>query len=55
MEVRQTLANLLERGKVDFSLWIEKDAALDATPINVQLVKNYYQQIKNIATEIRNS
>ena len=52
MEVRQTLANLLERGKVDFSLWIEKDAALDATPINVQLVKNYYQQIKNIATEI---
>ena len=52
MEVRQTLANLLERGKVDFSLWIEKDAALDATPINVQLLKNYYQQIKNIATEI---
>ena len=52
MEVRQTLANLLERGKVDFSPWIEKDAALDATPINVQLVKNYYQQIKNIATEI---
>ena len=52
MEVRQTLANLLERGKVDFSLWIEKDAALDATPINVQLVKNYYQQIKNIAREI---
>ena len=52
MEIRQTLASLLERGKVDFSLWIEKDAALDATPINVQLVKNYYQQIKNIATEI---
>lgn len=52
MEVRQTLANLLERGKVDFSLWIEKDAALDATPINALLVKNYYQQIKNIATEI---
>ena len=52
MEVRQTLANLLERGKVDFSLWIEKDAALDATPINAKLVKNYYQQIKNIATEI---
>lgn len=52
MEVRQTLANLLERGKVDFSLWIEKDAALEATPINAQLVKNYYQQIKNIATEI---
>ena len=52
MEIRQTLASLLERGKVDFSLWIEKDAVLDATPINAQLVKNYYQQIKNIAAEI---
>ena len=50
MEVRQTLANLLERGKVDFSLWIEKDAALDATPINAQLLKKYYQKIKNIDT-----
>ena len=55
MEVRQTLANLLERGKVDFSLWIEKDAALDATPINVQLVKNYYQQIKKYCYRNRNS
>ena len=36
----------------EYKKHIEKDAALDATPINAQLVKNYYQQIKNIATEI---
>lgn len=51
MEIRQTIAKRLERGKVDFSLWIEKDAALDATPINVKLVENYYRQIKNIAAQ----
>lgn len=51
MEIRQTIAKRLERGKVDFSLWIEKDAALDATPINAKLVENYYRQIKNIATQ----
>ncbi|PDP81726.1 YicC/YloC family endoribonuclease [Prevotella intermedia] len=51
MEIRQTIAKRLERGKVDFSLWIEKDAALDATPINAKLVENYYCQIKNIAAQ----
>ena len=51
MEIRQTIAKRLERGKVDFSLWIEKDAALDATPINAKLVENYYRQIKNIAKQ----
>ena len=51
MEIRQTIAKRLERGKVDFSLWREKDAALDATPINAKLVENYYRQIKNIAAQ----
>ena len=51
MEIRQTIAKRLERGKVDFSLWIEKDAALDPTPINAKLVENYYRQIKNIAAQ----
>lgn len=51
MEIRQTIAQRLERGKVDFSLWVEKDSALDATPINAKLVENYYHQIKDIATQ----
>ena len=49
MEIRQMIAAALLRGKVDFSLWIEKDASLDPTPINTALVENYYQQIKAIS------
>lgn len=49
MEIRQTITARLIRGKVDFSIWIEKDAATDATPINTALVENYYRQIKHIA------
>lgn len=49
MEIRRLLAQKLERGKVDFSLWIEKETIIDATPINAALVENYYKQIKTIA------
>ncbi len=49
MEIRQTISQTLKRGKVDFSIWIEKDAAADATPINEALVDNYYRQIKAIS------
>ena len=51
MEIRQKVAQTLLRGKVDFSLWIEKDAGTDATPINGALVENYYRQIKDIAQQ----
>ena len=49
MEIRQNIAKQLERGKIDFSIWIEKDVVADATPINGSLVENYYQQIKTIS------
>ncbi|WP_449015879.1 YicC/YloC family endoribonuclease [Prevotella sp.] len=49
MEIRRLLAQKLERGKVDFSLWVEKETIVDATPINAALVENYYKQIKTIA------
>ena len=48
MEIRNQISKALERGKVDFSLWIEKEAAEAATPINAALMNNYYEQIKNI-------
>ncbi len=50
MEIRNQISKALERGKVDFSLWIEKEAAEAATPINAALMNNYYEQIKNITT-----
>lgn len=51
MEIRQFIARNLERGKIDFSIWIEKDVVADATPINMALVENYYQQIKKISAQ----
>jgi uncharacterized protein (TIGR00255 family) len=49
MEIRQMVAAAVIRGKVDFSLWIEKDAVVDATPINAALVEKYYRQMQEIA------
>lgn len=51
MEMRQLIAKTLERGKVDFSIWIEKEAGADATPVNCAIVENYYRQIKDLAAK----
>ena len=53
MEIRNLISKVLERGKVDFSIWIEKDAAETATPINTALVENYYNQIRTISENCR--
>ena len=49
MEIRTLIAQTLERGKIDFSLWIEEESTALATPINKALVESYYQQIKEIS------
>ena len=51
MEIRNILSKSIERGKVDFSIWIEKENGNDATPINAALVNNYYEQIKGISAQ----
>ena len=51
MEIRQMIQQHVVRGKVDFSLWVESNAALDATPINAAMVRHYYDQINRIAHE----
>ena len=51
MEIRQMITKALERGKVDFSIWIEREAGSDATPINAALIENYYRQIKAISAQ----
>lgn len=51
MEVRSMIATALERGKVEFNLWIEKEETTNESPLNGQLLGTYYQQIKNICTE----
>ena len=50
IEIRNEISKVLERGKVDFSLWIEKkESAESATPINQVLVEGYYKQIQAIS------
>ena len=50
MEIRNEISKILERGKVDFSLWIEKkDAEQLATPINQDVVAAYYKKIQEIS------
>ncbi len=51
MDIRSMISSALERGKVDFSLWIEKDDSQTATPINGTILENYYLQIKAISEE----
>lgn len=52
IEIRKYLAQALERGKVDFSIWVEKDADRQATPINPFVVSNYKQQIETISKDL---
>lgn len=51
MEIRQLIQQKIIRGKVDFSLWVEKNSTQDATPINAEMVRYYYDQINRIAYE----
>ena len=53
IEIRNEISKVLERGKVDFSLWIEKkESAESATPINQALVEGYYKQILAISENL---
>ena len=54
MEIRSLIATALERGKVDFNLWAEEDAAAAATPINGELLNAYYEQLRTIADTYHN-
>ena len=52
MECRAMVAEALIRGKVDMCVWIEKESAVDATPVNTALVENYYHQLKDVAQKV---
>ena len=51
MEIRQQIAGQVVRGKVEFAIWIEKDAAVEAAPVNTLLMENYLQQLKSFAVQ----
>lgn len=53
IDIRNEISKLLERGKVDFCLWIEKkDTAEAAVTINQGLLKSYCEQITDAAEKL---
>ena len=52
MEIRAMINSTLERGKVDFCLYIERDDASAATPINRPVFKAYVEQIRSLSEEL---
>lgn len=52
IDIRNLIASKLERGKVDFTLWVEKDDTQNATPINMGLVAEYYSQIRTLSHDL---
>ena len=51
MEIRQMIAGQLQRGKVEFAIWIEKDAATEAAPVNTALMQSYLSQLQAFADD----
>ncbi|NIJ43607.1 uncharacterized protein (TIGR00255 family) [Wenyingzhuangia heitensis] len=50
INVRKTIANSVIRGKVDFSIYVEMTAEVSQTKVNVNVVADYMNQLKQIAT-----
>ena len=51
MEVRAMITQNLERGKVEFNLWIEQQEQANVSPINSELVAAYYRQMLDISAK----
>ena len=45
MEIRAMVSRRLERGKVDFSLWVEQDEAAEAARVNLPVAQAYKNEI----------
>ncbi len=50
MEIRSRIAQRIERGKVDFTLWIEKEDCASSAALNESVIQNYIKQIKTICS-----
>ncbi len=48
LDLRNQISNTLERGKIDFSLFIENTAEQTSTKVNVPIVKAYIAQLREV-------
>lgn len=51
LDIRSRITAALERGKVDFALYIDAAATSGAQAINVPIFKSYLEQIKTVSAE----
>ena len=51
LSLRNEIAVQLERGKIDFSLFIENVTEQTSNKINIAVVKNYIEQLKEVVNE----
>ena len=49
MEIRTLLTSVLERGKVDFALWVEQGEKADMPSINQAVVQGYVEQMTELS------
>lgn len=52
LEIRNELTKLLERGKIDVSVFVESQQAEAPVEINIDLAKAYHAQLKKLAAEL---
>ena len=52
MELRRMIQDSVIRGKIDFSIWIERETTSDAQTINIPMISNYYEQLRKVEAEI---
>lgn len=52
MELRTLLQEKLERGKVDFTLWVEQAPEQAGVNINAAVAQSYYQEIKALSEQL---
>jgi len=52
MDMRNEIASRLKRGKIEVNLTLEYNEGKQATQINTEVVKNYYNQLKTIVQDI---
>jgi uncharacterized protein (TIGR00255 family) len=51
-ELKSEITKLLERGKVDLSIYVESKQVETPVQINTDLAKSYYNQLKQLATDL---
>lgn len=51
MEVRQQIAQRVVRGKVEMSIWTERDSLSEGANINIALMQSYYNQLRTFAID----